>query len=194
MLVDVGDEHPPFLTVVTGQLQVVRAGTTGEEVVTVHRPGGFTGEVNMLSGRPGLVRIRALEASSLIEMTREELLALVQTDSELSEILMRAFILRRAELIAHGFGDVVFLGSNHCAATLRVKEFLTRNGHPYTYIDLDRDAQRAGSARSLPRDRSGHSGPDLPRQVGPPQSHQSRRSRSAWASTSASTRPTCAIW
>ena len=24
--------------------------------------------------------------------------------------------------------------------TLRVKEFLTRNGHPYAYIDLDRDA------------------------------------------------------
>jgi thioredoxin reductase (NADPH) len=139
VLVEVGDEHPPFVTVVTGQLQVVRPGRTGEEVVTVHRPGGFTGEVNMLSGRPGLVRIRALEASDLIEMSREDLLALVQTDSELSEILMRAFILRRAELIAHGFGDVVFLGSNHCAATLRVKEFLTRNGHPYTYIDLDRD-------------------------------------------------------
>ena len=139
VLVEIGDQHPPFLTVVTGQLQVVRAGTAGEEVVTVHRPGAFTGEVNMLSGRPGLVRIRALEASDLIEMTREELLALVQTDSELSEILMRAFILRRTELIAHGFGDVVFLGSNHCAATLRIKEFLTRNGHPYTYIDLDRD-------------------------------------------------------
>ena len=53
---------------------------------------------------------------------------------------MRAFILRRVELIAHGLGDVVLVGSSHCAGTLRVKEFLTRNGHPYTYIDLDRDA------------------------------------------------------
>jgi thioredoxin reductase (NADPH) len=49
-------------------------------------------------------------------------------------------ILRRVELIAQGRGDVVLLGSNYCAATLRVKEFLTRNGHPYAYIDLDRDA------------------------------------------------------
>ena len=53
---------------------------------------------------------------------------------------MRAFIIRRVELIAHGLGDVVVVGSNHCSGTLRVKEFLTRNGHPYSYIDLDRDA------------------------------------------------------
>jgi thioredoxin reductase (NADPH) len=75
----------------------------------------------------------------VIEVDREQLLALVQTDSQLSEIIMRAFILRRVELIAHGLGDVVLLGSNHCSETLRVKEFLTRNGHPYSYIDLDRD-------------------------------------------------------
>ena len=53
---------------------------------------------------------------------------------------MRAFILRRVELIAHGLGDVVLVGSTHSAGTLRIKEFLTRNGHPYTYLDLDRDA------------------------------------------------------
>ncbi|HXV83478.1 MAG TPA: FAD-dependent oxidoreductase, partial [Candidatus Binatia bacterium] len=57
----------------------------------------------------------------------------------LSELVMRAFILRRVELIAHGLGDVVLVGSNHCSGTLRVKEFLIRNGHPYAYIDLDRD-------------------------------------------------------
>src|SRR5260370_18595014 len=60
----------------------------------------------------------------------------------LSEILMRAFILRRVrrvELVAAGVGDVVLLGSTHSAGTLRLKEFLMRNGHPYSYIDLERD-------------------------------------------------------
>ncbi len=73
-------------------------------------------------------------------MAREHLLALVQTESDLSELIMRAFIVRRVELIAQGLGDVVVVGSNHCSGTLRVKEFLTRNGHPYSYIDLDREA------------------------------------------------------
>ena len=52
---------------------------------------------------------------------------------------MRAFILRRVELIASGIGDVVLIGSVHSRGTLRIREFLTRNGHPYTYIDLERD-------------------------------------------------------
>jgi thioredoxin reductase (NADPH) len=67
------------------------------------------------------------------------MLALVQTDTELGEILMRAFILRRVELVAAGVGDVVLIGSMHSAGTLRIKEFLMRNGHPYSYIDLERD-------------------------------------------------------
>jgi thioredoxin reductase (NADPH) len=79
------------------------------------------------------------ESGEAIELTRERLLALVQTDSEIGEILMRAFILRRVELVARGLGDAVVVGSVHCSGTLRIKEFLTRNGHPYAYIDLDRD-------------------------------------------------------
>ena len=94
----------------------------------------------MITGRRALMRARVSESGEVIELDREQLLALIQTDAELSEILMRAFILRRTELIAAGLGDVVLIGSTHCAGTLRVKEFLTRNGHPYHYIDLDRDA------------------------------------------------------
>jgi len=93
----------------------------------------------MLSGRRSLVQIKVLEGGTVIELTRDRLLELVQSDGELSEIIMRAFILRRVELIARGFGDAVLLGSAHSPGTLRIKEFLTRNNHPYAYIDLDRD-------------------------------------------------------
>jgi thioredoxin reductase (NADPH) len=93
----------------------------------------------MLSGRPALFRVRVSKAGKAIELNRERLLALVQTDYELGEIIMRAYILRRVGLITQGLGDVVLVGSTHSGDTLRVKEFLTRNGHPYTYIDLDRE-------------------------------------------------------
>src|SRR5205814_8943972 len=87
-----------------------------------------------------LIRVRMRQAGEVIEIKREQLLGLVQTGSELSEIIMRAFILRRVELIARGYGDAVLLGSTHSPGTLRIKEFLTRNNHPYSYIDLDRDS------------------------------------------------------
>jgi thioredoxin reductase (NADPH) len=140
VLIEAGAQVVPFFVVTAGRVEVIRPSGSTETLVAVHGPGQFTGEVNMLSGRPALVRSRASEPGEVIELDREHLLALVQTDSELSELIMRAFILRRVELIAHGLGNVVLVGSNHCAGTLRVKEFLTRNGHPYSYIDLDRDA------------------------------------------------------
>jgi thioredoxin reductase (NADPH) len=141
VLAEAGAHIVPFFVVTAGRIEVVRPSGNSETLVVIHQAGHFTGEINMLSGRPSLVRTRASEPSEVIELDREQLLALVQTDSELSELIMRAFILRRVELIAHGLGDVVLLGSNHCSGTLRVKEFLTRNAHPYSYIDLDRDAE-----------------------------------------------------
>jgi thioredoxin reductase (NADPH) len=140
VLIEAGAEIVPFFVVTDGQIEIVQPSSATETLIAVHRPGQFTGEINMISGRRALVRARVSEPGEVIELDREHLLALVQTDSELSEILMRAFILRRVELIAHGFGDVVLIGSNYCSGTLRVKEFLTRNGHPYSYIDLDHEA------------------------------------------------------
>src|SRR6266576_6436288 len=91
-----------FFVVISGHLNILRTSGNKEEVVAVVGPGAFSGEVNMLSGRRTLVRIRAGEPSEIIEIDREDLLALVQTDSELSEIFMRAFILRKLQLIARG--------------------------------------------------------------------------------------------
>jgi len=93
----------------------------------------------MLSGRRSLVRARAIKPCKVIELDHQQMLALVQTDAELSDILMRAFILRRVELISAGVGDIVLVGSAYSAGTLRIKEFLMRNGHPYSYIDLEHD-------------------------------------------------------
>ncbi len=140
VLFEAGEHSVPFFVVTAGRLEMVLPSDTRETLITVYGPGQFTGEVNMLSGRPVLARSRAAEAGEVIELDREHLIAVVQTDSEIGEIIMRAFISRRVELIAQGLGDVVVVGSNHCSGTLRVKEFLTRNSHPYAYIDLDRDA------------------------------------------------------
>ena len=144
VLVEVGDKDTPFFVVVSGaisgELQAPRPSGATETLVVTHGPGQFSGEASMISGRRAMGRLRASEPGEVIELERDQLLALIQTDAELSEILMRTFMLRRLELIARELGDVVVIGSAHCAGTLRVKEFLTRNGHPFHYIDLDRDA------------------------------------------------------
>ncbi|MBK7972337.1 MAG: FAD-dependent oxidoreductase [Deltaproteobacteria bacterium] len=144
VLVEAGQHAVPFFLITRGRVEVIQPTLAGEALVAIHEPGQFSGEVSLISGRRSLVRMRAAEPSEVIELARGELQALVQTDAELGELILRAFILRRVELIARGYGDVVLLGSVHCAGTLRVKAFLSRNGHPYTYVDLDHDRDVQG--------------------------------------------------
>ena len=84
---------------------------------TLPGAGGFS-----TSSRPAVASAqRSTGALLIIDIDRPQLLRLLQTDTEIGEIVTRAFILRRAELIGRGYGDAVLLGSNHCAGTLRVR-------------------------------------------------------------------------
>ncbi|MEO6391692.1 MAG: FAD-dependent oxidoreductase, partial [Pyrinomonadaceae bacterium] len=139
VLFHAGSPSNRFFLVKSGAIDAVRPDGENESIIAHYGPGMFNGEINLLSGRPGFVHIRVVESGEVIEIDRDHLVNLVQTDSELSDILMRAFILRRLELISAGFGDVVLMGSNHCSSTLRIKEFLSRNGHPFSFVDLDVD-------------------------------------------------------
>ena len=140
IVVEVNEPVTKVFLVVSGRLHALQVSDNQEHIVAICNPGMFSGELTVLSGRRGLLRIRAAEKSELIEIEREALQVLVETDSELSDVFLRAFILRRLELIAREVGDIVLIGSSHSLATLRIKEFLTRNYQPYSYIDLDRDA------------------------------------------------------
>jgi thioredoxin reductase (NADPH) len=140
ILISAGDRVESCFVVTSGSIELVRPSGKAEEIVAVLRPGRFTGELILLTGRQALVSIRVGEPGEVIEVNRDSLLALVQTDVELGDIFLRAFLLRRVELIAHSIGDAVLIGSNYCQATLRVKEFLSRNGHPFSFVDLDNDS------------------------------------------------------
>jgi thioredoxin reductase (NADPH) len=134
-----GDTEVPFFVLLSGNMEIVQPDLAGERPITTHGPGEFTGEITMISGQRCLVRGRVTEAGEFLEISGDGLRSLVARDAELSEVFMRAFILRRLALISRGLGTVIVMGSRHSAQTLRLREFLSRNSHPYTYIDLDTD-------------------------------------------------------
>ena len=139
VLIQAGEPDPRFFVMKSGQAEVVRPSNLGDTRVAVHAAGAFTGEANMILGRRSIMRTSVTEPGEVIELTRDQLLSLIQTDTEIADVVMRAFIYRRLELVAKGIGDVVLVGSMHSADTLRIREFLTRNGHPFAYMDLDKD-------------------------------------------------------
>jgi thioredoxin reductase (NADPH) len=138
VLFDVGEQNTPFFVVLEGTIEVVLPIADREQPIVVHGRRQFSGEINMLSARRSLVRGRVKEAGAVIAVDRQQLRLLVQRDSELSELLLRAFILRRVALLSET-SDLVLVGSQHSANTLRIREFLSRNGQPFVYQDVETD-------------------------------------------------------
>jgi len=125
--------------VLSGKLDISMSSLSGEHVFVTYGPGQFSGEVVLISGARALSRGRVAEPGEFLEIGPDALRTLIARDAELSDIFMRAFLLRRVALIAGGLGNVTVLGSQHSSNTLRLREFLTRNGHPHGYVDLDSD-------------------------------------------------------
>jgi len=134
----------PCFVVLSGMLDILITRLSGEQVLVTYGPGGFSGEVVMISGARSLSRGRVAEPGEFLEIGADALHTLIARDSELSDIFMRAFILRRQALIREGLSNIVILGSRHSADTLRLREFLTRNGQPHTYVDLESDTTAQG--------------------------------------------------
>jgi thioredoxin reductase (NADPH) len=138
VLVQQGERPTRFFVVVRGTLEVILARPGDNDVFTVLTMGDFTGEMSMLRGSTGFASIRVGEAGEVIAIDAAHLRSVVLTDAELSELFMRAFILRRMGLVAESAGaDVRLLGSRHSGDTLRLQEFLTRNAYPYQDLHIE---------------------------------------------------------
>jgi thioredoxin reductase (NADPH) len=157
ILYEPGDETPPVFVVLSGSIRILAFVGGQEQIVTSYGVRQFSGELLMIAGRKSIYRCQAIEDGTLLELSAKDLRTLIARDAELNEIFMKAFLARRLSLKEHGHGNVVILGSRYSAATLAAREFLARDGHPFTYLDLDADQM----AQEL-LDRFGVSPADIP--------------------------------
>ena len=139
ILFEPGDTKVSVFILLSGSLDIVLPCTSEERKLVTHHAGGFSGEFSMITGQHAMVRGQVAESGEFLEVPVDDFRTMIGKDAELGELFMRVFILRRVGLIQHGAGNALVLGSRHSAGTLRLREFLGRNGHPYSYIDLDTD-------------------------------------------------------
>jgi thioredoxin reductase (NADPH) len=139
ILAEPGDRLPMYV-VLSGSIEVIQPTLAGETLIVLHSQGSFSGDVGTLRGISSVVRMRVREGGEVLAIDNADLRSIVQTDSQLSELFMRAYILRRVALMTAGSSDVVLLGSTRSAGTLRLQQFFTRNSYPYVSLDIDADA------------------------------------------------------
>lgn len=102
-----------------------------------HGSGQFTGEVGTLTDHSVWVTGRTSEDTELVRLTRAEFRKMLGEQPEISEIVMRAFILRRVNIIENKVSAVYVMGPSQAGDTLRILQFLTRNAFPHDFIEGD---------------------------------------------------------
>jgi thioredoxin reductase (NADPH) len=144
LLFERGQRSVDFFLVLQGNIEVYELDLAGvPHLLRLIGPGQFTGELYLLNERQTLVSARAGIATRLIRVRRPDFRRLLASEPDIAEILMRAFILRRVGYILHGTAGVEVAGPGHGGDTLRIQQFMRRNGYPYRLLDTESDADAA---------------------------------------------------
>jgi thioredoxin reductase (NADPH) len=136
-----GDRGFSFYVVISGAVEILERSRGRPNTVVVHQPQEFTGDVDMLSGRAALVMARVAADGEVLEISASALRQAVDEWPELGEIIVKAFLMRRSLLLSGGFEGLKIIGSRFSVDAHRLRDFATRNAIPFTWIDLDGDAQ-----------------------------------------------------
>ena len=134
-----GDKSYEFFVVLSGKVAIVQnAGCEDEKVIGVHGESRFLGELNLLTGEAVYLTARVIEAGEVLEVTRTRLLEFLEREPVLADMVLRAYLARRALLIGLGAGPRV-IGSRYSPDTRRLRVFLARNRFPHAFLDLEDD-------------------------------------------------------
>lgn len=138
VLFNAGEETTDFFVIESGTVVIVQGLGRENKVIAVSGRHRFLGELSLLIGQrlylSGVVR----DAGEVIQVPLDKLRQIVDEDERLSDLILGAFMARRAMLIDVGTG-IKLIGSRFSPDSRRLRELLARNRMPYQWIDLDDD-------------------------------------------------------
>ena len=135
-----GDTGYDFYVVLSGAVEIVVNPDGKQRVIARHSPGGFLGELNLLTGQRVFVSARVAEPGEVQAVPREALRRVIATNASLSDKILAAFLARRAMLLTGASSAIRVIGSRFSPDSSRVREFLVRNRIPHDWLDPDADS------------------------------------------------------
>ncbi len=135
-----GDEGYDFFVVEDGAVTIVQGYGAENRVIAVHGLHRFVGELNLVTGGHVYLTAVVRDPGEVIQVPAECIRNLVNTDPELGNVILGAFLERRSILIGLGAG-LKLIGSRYSPDTRRLREFIARNRQPYRWMDLESDPE-----------------------------------------------------
>jgi thioredoxin reductase (NADPH) len=144
-----GDATYDFFVVLSGKVAIIRnARCADEQTIGVHGERRFLGELNLLTGEAVYLTAKVVEAGEVLQLPRRALLEFVDSEQSIADLVLRAYLARRALLIGIGAGPRV-IGSRYSRDTQRLRVFLARNRFPHGFLDLEEDSSAEDLVRRL---------------------------------------------
>ena len=144
-----GDRPRDFIAIQSGSVAVVEDyGGPDEHLLGVHGPGRFLGEVGLLTGQAVFATAAVRDPGEVVAVPVDRLGDAVAQDAALGDLILRAYLIRRSALLGVGTG-LRIIGSRFATDSRRLREFAARNRLPYTWTDLEHDAQAEAMLRRL---------------------------------------------
>jgi len=133
-----GDTSNDFIVILDGEVEVIDDFAGEARTIGVFLVGRFLGELNMLTGQAMYLTAVVREGGEVLAIPRERLKEVVTEEPNLSDIIIKAFLARRAYMIRTGLG-LRIIGSRHSSDAARLREIAARNRVPHVWIELEED-------------------------------------------------------
>jgi len=144
-----GDATYDLIVILNGEVQIVaHPGRPAETVIATYGPGGFLGEISLLTGQRAFLAAVARSAGRVLRVPVTQVREVMAREPILSELILRTFLVRHATLTRLGSG-LTLIGSRFAADTRRILEVLARNRVASTWLDLEGSPEAEAMLREL---------------------------------------------
>lgn len=140
-LFQAGERGGGFFVVLSGEVAIIDRSGDEPRTVTIHQPGEFTGDIDILRRRRPVVSGVAQGKTEVLHIASADIRRIITEQPTLGERILKAFIARRELLMASGFQGVRVIGSERSRHAFNIREFLARNQVPFTWIAVEEEPQ-----------------------------------------------------
>jgi thioredoxin reductase (NADPH) len=138
LLFEAGDASYELFVVLEGEAQVVRYDGAEEVVIATFEPGGFIGELTLLTKQRRYLTGRVTRAGRVVVIQQEDFRRMMSLRPALAETIFSAMVARR-EILRSGDGAqaIRIIGSRYSREAMSLRSFAEHSRLPHVWIDLE---------------------------------------------------------
>lgn len=149
VLITPADDHYDWVVILTGAVEILGSSDDGEVSIAVHGSRRFLGEVGLVTRQRPYLTARVVEDGEVLVVPAEVFRSKVLSDVRLSDIVLEAFLARRALLQSAAADTMQIVGSEFTPASMALREYAARNRLPHRWLDADHHPDIGALLRGL---------------------------------------------